>query len=183
MAEREGFEPPEPLRAHALSKRAHSTTLPPLRCPGESAKQSAPAKPSAERKAPRPRGSTRNCSTRAVLDRSAQNASGQVSSSHQQTTSATRLVSRVAIRPRLFDIGSSLPCPPIYQSSINRLSSITINVLAIEASCPLPTGLPMATILRAAINAACSYILMAIVLPRSPSMVRVVPFRRRARRS
>ena len=31
MAEREGFEPPVPLRKHALSKRAHSTTLPPLR--------------------------------------------------------------------------------------------------------------------------------------------------------
>ena len=31
MAEREGFEPSVPLRKHALSKRAHSTTLPPLR--------------------------------------------------------------------------------------------------------------------------------------------------------
>ncbi len=31
MAEREGFEPPEPLRVHVLSKHAHSTTLPPLR--------------------------------------------------------------------------------------------------------------------------------------------------------
>src|SRR5271154_4787225 len=31
MAEREGFEPPEPLRAHLISSQAHSTTLPPLR--------------------------------------------------------------------------------------------------------------------------------------------------------
>jgi hypothetical protein len=30
MAEREGFEPPEPLRAHLISSQAHSTTLPPL---------------------------------------------------------------------------------------------------------------------------------------------------------
>ena len=32
MAEREGFEPPVGLRLHVLSKHAHSTTLPPLRC-------------------------------------------------------------------------------------------------------------------------------------------------------
>ena len=31
LAEREGFEPPEPLRAHLISSQAHSTTLPPLR--------------------------------------------------------------------------------------------------------------------------------------------------------
>jgi len=30
LAEREGFEPPEPLRAHLISSQAHSTTLPPL---------------------------------------------------------------------------------------------------------------------------------------------------------
>ena len=29
-AERTGFEPAEPLRAHGFSKPAHSTTLPPL---------------------------------------------------------------------------------------------------------------------------------------------------------
>ena len=31
LAEREGFEPPVGFHLHALSKRAHSTTLPPLR--------------------------------------------------------------------------------------------------------------------------------------------------------
>jgi len=31
MAEREGFEPSEPLRVHMISNHAHSTTLPPLR--------------------------------------------------------------------------------------------------------------------------------------------------------
>jgi hypothetical protein len=31
VAEREGFEPPEPLRAHLISSQARSTTLPPLR--------------------------------------------------------------------------------------------------------------------------------------------------------
>jgi hypothetical protein len=31
MAEREGFEPSEPLRIHMISNHAHSTTLPPLR--------------------------------------------------------------------------------------------------------------------------------------------------------
>ena len=31
MAEREGFEPPVGFHLHALSKRAHSTTLPSLR--------------------------------------------------------------------------------------------------------------------------------------------------------
>ncbi len=31
MAEREGFEPSEPVKAHCLSKAAHSATLPPLR--------------------------------------------------------------------------------------------------------------------------------------------------------
>jgi hypothetical protein len=33
MAEREGFEPSEPLRIHMISNHAHSTTLPPLRMP------------------------------------------------------------------------------------------------------------------------------------------------------
>ena len=31
MAEKRGFEPPEPLLVHALSRGAHSTTLPLLR--------------------------------------------------------------------------------------------------------------------------------------------------------
>ena len=31
MAEREGFEPPMPVKARPLSRRVHSTTLPPLR--------------------------------------------------------------------------------------------------------------------------------------------------------
>ena len=31
MAEREGFEPPVPVKARPLSRRVHSTTLPPLR--------------------------------------------------------------------------------------------------------------------------------------------------------
>src|SRR5688500_17114709 len=36
LAEREGFEPSVGFHLHALSKRAHSTTLPPLRVmPGE----------------------------------------------------------------------------------------------------------------------------------------------------
>ena len=34
MADRAGFEPAETLLPHTLSKRAHSTTLPPvLKCP------------------------------------------------------------------------------------------------------------------------------------------------------
>ncbi len=32
LAERGGFELPEPVKAHSLSRRAQSTTLPPLRC-------------------------------------------------------------------------------------------------------------------------------------------------------
>ena len=35
VAERVGFEPTEPVRAHRLSKAAHSATLPPLRTGGE----------------------------------------------------------------------------------------------------------------------------------------------------
>jgi hypothetical protein len=31
MADREGFEPSETLLPHTLSRRAHSTTLPPVR--------------------------------------------------------------------------------------------------------------------------------------------------------
>ena len=31
MAEREGFEPPIPLRGHLISNQARSTALPPLR--------------------------------------------------------------------------------------------------------------------------------------------------------
>ena len=30
MAEREGFEPSEPVRVHLISNQAHSATLPPL---------------------------------------------------------------------------------------------------------------------------------------------------------
>ena len=70
LAERGGFELPEPVKAHSLSRRAQSTTLPPLRC------QAVPSVREPVGKAPHLKGPVRpsphpECPTASPLEREA----------------------------------------------------------------------------------------------------------------